>query len=94
MSVAKVSAHIPRLPTFSGDPNSKGDTTYDLWKYEVQCLDWYKFDMVTNYDNLRIEIRKIELESKQCKELQASHTTATKVKATTNMAVAPEVEKP
>lgn len=28
----------PRLSTFSGDPNSKGDTTFDLWKYEVQCL--------------------------------------------------------
>lgn len=28
----------PRLTTFSGDPNSKGDTTFDLWKYEVQCL--------------------------------------------------------
>lgn len=26
----------PRLPIFSGD--KKGDTNFDLWKYEVQCL--------------------------------------------------------
>lgn len=26
----------PRLPTFSGD--KKGETNFDLWKYEVQCL--------------------------------------------------------
>lgn len=28
----------PRIATFSGDDDSKGDTTYDLWKYEVECL--------------------------------------------------------
>ena len=26
----------PRLPTFSGD--KKGEATFDLWKYKVQCL--------------------------------------------------------
>ena len=26
----------PRLPTFSGD--KKGDVTFDLWKYQVECL--------------------------------------------------------
>lgn len=26
----------PRLPSFSGD--KKGDATFDLWKYEVECL--------------------------------------------------------
>lgn len=33
-----VVSHPPRLSTFSGDPQAKGDTTFDLWKYEVQCL--------------------------------------------------------
>ena len=28
--------YFPRISVFSGD--SKGDTTYDLWKYEVTCL--------------------------------------------------------
>ncbi|XP_060080934.1 uncharacterized protein LOC132560286 [Ylistrum balloti] len=27
-----------RLPPFSGDPTVKGETTYDLWRYEVECL--------------------------------------------------------
>lgn len=29
----------PRISTFSGDPHSKADTTFDLWHYEVRCLD-------------------------------------------------------
>ena len=28
---------LPRVSTFSGD-SSKGDTPFELWKYEVQCL--------------------------------------------------------
>lgn len=28
----------PRLPTFSGDNDSKSDATFDLWKFEVTCL--------------------------------------------------------
>jgi len=28
----------PRLPVFSGTVNKKDDTTYDVWKYELQCL--------------------------------------------------------
>ncbi|KAK3096074.1 hypothetical protein FSP39_022756 [Pinctada imbricata] len=37
----------PRLPTFSGD--KKGDATYDLWKYEVECLmrDKYSDPLIT-----------------------------------------------
>lgn len=27
-----------RINTFSGDPDAKGDTTFDLWSFEVQCL--------------------------------------------------------
>lgn len=27
-----------RINTFSGDPDSKGDTTFDLWRFEVKCL--------------------------------------------------------
>lgn len=29
---------VPRVATFSGDVSSKGDTTFDLWKFEVDCL--------------------------------------------------------
>ena len=35
---AKILPGFPRIATFSGDPGSKGDTSFDLWKYEVQCL--------------------------------------------------------
>lgn len=28
----------PRISTFSGDPTSKNDAQFDLWKYEVECL--------------------------------------------------------
>ena len=28
----------PRLSTFSGDDTRKGDVSFDLWKYEVECL--------------------------------------------------------
>lgn len=28
----------PRIAIFSGDETGKGDTTYDLWQFEVECL--------------------------------------------------------
>lgn len=28
----------PKLSSFSGDPSSKGDASFDIWKYEVKCL--------------------------------------------------------
>ncbi|XP_069101525.1 uncharacterized protein [Argopecten irradians] len=28
----------PRLPFFSGDPTSKAEIPYELWKYDVECL--------------------------------------------------------
>ncbi|XP_060075931.1 uncharacterized protein LOC132555598 [Ylistrum balloti] len=28
----------PRLPFFSGDPTSKGEVPYELWKYDADCL--------------------------------------------------------
>jgi len=31
---AKILPGFPRIATFSGDPAAKGDTTFDLWKYE------------------------------------------------------------
>ena len=34
----KILPGFPRIATFSGDPGAKGDTSFDLWKYEVQCL--------------------------------------------------------
>lgn len=33
-----VRTEIPRLPMFSGDPNSKNDTPYTQWQYEVRSL--------------------------------------------------------
>ena len=33
-----VSTQWPRLPTFSGDENSKTDVSFDIWKYEVVGL--------------------------------------------------------
>jgi hypothetical protein len=30
---------IPRLLTFSGDRNNKGDASYAQWRYEVMCLE-------------------------------------------------------
>ena len=32
-----VNNHFPRIPTFSGDGN-KGDISFELWIYEVECL--------------------------------------------------------
>lgn len=37
----KTSGHFrpsPRIASFSGEDGSKTDTTFDLWKYEVECL--------------------------------------------------------
>ncbi|KAK6183271.1 hypothetical protein SNE40_010782 [Patella caerulea] len=30
---------VPKLPMFSGDePPQKGDTTFDVWRFEVACI--------------------------------------------------------
>ncbi len=44
-----------RLPTFSGEEGVKGETTFDLWKYEVECL--LKEDQYSE-DAIRQAIRK------------------------------------
>ena len=31
-----ITTHLPKLPNFSGD--KKAETSYDLWRYEVECL--------------------------------------------------------
>lgn len=36
-SGSNTSSYIPKISCFSGD-GSKNDTTYDLWRYEVDCL--------------------------------------------------------
>lgn len=33
-----VSNQTLRINTFSGDPEAKGETTFDLWRFEVKCL--------------------------------------------------------
>lgn len=30
--------NIPRISFFSGEPDAKSDTSFELWKYEVTCL--------------------------------------------------------
>lgn len=35
---AASAAQQVRLPTFSGDDPAKGEATFDLWKYDVDCL--------------------------------------------------------
>ncbi len=37
-AVGRMYPQTPRLSTFSGDTASKGDTSFDLWRYEVVCL--------------------------------------------------------
>lgn len=37
VSVQSGSTYIPKLSIFSGDP-SRSDVSYDVWKYEVECL--------------------------------------------------------
>lgn len=45
----------PRLPNFSGD--KKGDATFDLWKYEVECLCKDKYSDATITQAIRRSVR-------------------------------------
>ena len=33
-----INSEIPRLPTFSGSHSTKGETSYNQWRYDVLCL--------------------------------------------------------
>ena len=37
-SVSKMLLQWPRVSLFSGEPTGKGEVTYDVWKFEVECL--------------------------------------------------------
>lgn len=55
-TVEKVSyIQPPRVATFSGDETAKGDTTYDLWKFEVDCL---REDAIHSVGTLTQAVRK------------------------------------
>ncbi|XP_046561905.1 uncharacterized protein LOC124270887 [Haliotis rubra] len=46
-------AEVPRLPFFSGDGSK--DATYDIWRYEVQCIFQ---DKLHSEDNIKQAIRR------------------------------------
>ena len=47
--------HTPKLPVFSGD--KKGDTSYDLWRYEVKCLTKDEVSPATILQSIRRSLR-------------------------------------
>lgn len=47
--------HAPKLPVFSGD--KKGDTSYDLWRYEVKCLMKDDVSAATILQSIRRSLR-------------------------------------
>ena len=54
---SKVTSHyIPKISCFSGD-GSKQDTTYDLWRYEVDCLIKEKYSEETIAQSMRRSLR-------------------------------------
>ncbi len=56
LAVAASAAQQVRLPTFSGeDEPGKGETTFELWKYDVECLVQ---EEVHNVDTIRQAIRR------------------------------------
>ena len=53
----KVTSHyIPKISCFSGD-GGKQDTTYDLWRYEVDCLIKEKYSEETIAQSMRLSLR-------------------------------------
>ena len=56
-SASHASSHyIPKLSCFSGD-GSKQDTTYDLWRYEVECLIHEKYKEEIIAQSIRRSLR-------------------------------------
>ncbi|KAK3085807.1 hypothetical protein FSP39_008905 [Pinctada imbricata] len=56
-STSKIlSQHIPKLSCFSGD-QSKQDTSYDLWRYEVDCLVREKYSESSIAQAIRRSLR-------------------------------------
>ncbi|KAK3082399.1 hypothetical protein FSP39_014224 [Pinctada imbricata] len=48
--------HIPKVSCFSGD-GSKQDTTYDLWRYEIDCLILEKYSEASIAQAIRRSLR-------------------------------------
>ncbi|KAK3106504.1 hypothetical protein FSP39_021322 [Pinctada imbricata] len=48
--------HIPKVSCFSGD-GSKQDTTYDLWRYEIDCLFREKYSEASIAQAIRRSLR-------------------------------------
>ncbi|KAK3097682.1 hypothetical protein FSP39_012084 [Pinctada imbricata] len=51
-----VTTHIPKISCFSGD-GSKQDTSYDLWRYEVDCLIKEKYSEGVIAQSIRRSLR-------------------------------------
>ena len=50
-----ITTHLPKLPNFSGD--KKDETSYDLWRYEVECLMRYNVKYSTVLQSFRRSLR-------------------------------------
>lgn len=55
-SGSNTSSYIPKISCFSGD-GSKNDTTYDLWRYEVDCLIKEKYKEESIAQSIRRSLR-------------------------------------
>ncbi|KAK3088231.1 hypothetical protein FSP39_016429 [Pinctada imbricata] len=51
-----MTSHIPKISTFSGD-TTKQDTSYDLWRYEVDCLVKEKYSEAVIAQAIRRSLR-------------------------------------
>lgn len=60
MSVQSGSAYIPKLSIFSGDP-SRSDVSYDVWKYEVECLINEEYSEKVIFQAIRRKASKIAM---------------------------------
>lgn len=54
-AVGRVYPQTPRLSTFSGDSTAKGDISFNLWRYEVVCL---QKDAIHSKDVILQAVRK------------------------------------
>lgn len=60
VSVQSGSTYIPKLSIFSGDP-SRSDVSYDVWKYEVECLINEEYSEKVIFQAIRRKASKIAM---------------------------------
>ncbi|KAL8603126.1 hypothetical protein ACOMHN_059298 [Nucella lapillus] len=49
--------HLPRLSIFSGTSTKEGEATFDLWHYEVKCLERSQYTEATILEAVRRSLR-------------------------------------